>query len=548
LLTGKSCPLSQILIVDDSPGDRAMVQFLLKNGEDSPWNILEAATGSDGLEMAGLWRPDCILLDYRLPDMEGTEFLRRLPDKIPVIMLTSGPTGHVAVQAMKLGAIDFLTKDALRRDTLQSAVKAGLLRMRAMRQQDIHRMYARLVEIIATSDDLASATTPLLTALCECFNWELGAWWQLNSNGEFECRLMLPVSASWERYAESLQHAKPARGEGFLYGAASSGRPVWISLDTPDGKCQAVACPVQSDAGVTEVIAGYGRWLDLTNEDHSRALLNAALQIGQFVSRGQALEALRASERELADTFDNAPTGIHWTSAGGVILRLNRRLAEILGYSVEELLGRNIADFHLDRDVAADYLRRLRAGETVLDLEATLRAKDGTHRYVLMNSNARFENGKFIHSRSFTRDFTIRKQAQDKLGRTSEELARSNADLEQFAYVASHDLMEPLRTISSFTTLLTRHLDGKLDSTAAEYFHHLRDAVSRMQSLIDDLLAYSTVRNTTLEPKLRDTAEIFVKSLQNPNPAKVPLSSSPSPSRPRRKTEAAPDTGTSACS
>jgi signal transduction histidine kinase len=149
-------PPLRILIVDDSPEDREFYQRLLQKNEVRRYEFLEAESGEEGLEIVDRESPDCLLLDYRLPDVDGLEFLSRLAGegrRLPVIILTGQGNEAVAVEAMKNGAQDYLLKGAVTRDRLQSAVENAVERVALRRKVEeqtgeLQRMYQDLEVLV----------------------------------------------------------------------------------------------------------------------------------------------------------------------------------------------------------------------------------------------------------------------------------------------------------------------------------------------------------------------------------------------------------------
>ena len=140
---------------------------------------------------------------------------------------------------------------------------------------------------------------------------------------------------------------------------------------------------------------------------------NHALR-AEIVERRRVGEELHRSQEELADFFENATVGLQWVGPDGIILRANRAELEMLGYERDEYVGHSITQFHADSDVIEDILQRLARRETLVDYQARLRAKDGSIRHVMIDSNVKWEGDRFINTRWFTRDITERKRAEDE--------------------------------------------------------------------------------------------------------------------------------------
>ncbi|UFZ03581.1 PAS domain S-box protein [Bradyrhizobium ontarionense] len=249
---------------------------------------------------------------------------------------------------------------------------------------------------------------------------------------------------------------------------------------------------------------GVGRDLYGVRKDGTQIPVEIGLNPIQTANGSMILSAITdITERKLAEerfrlVVEACPSGMIMTDASGKIVLVNAEAERLFGYAREELYGKSIDILvpsavraghakHRDGFLTQPEARRMGVGRDLYGVR-----KNGTQIPIEIGLNPIRTNDGLMILSAIT-DIAERKRATQALAARTEELQRSNADLEQFAYVASHDLQEPLRMVSSYTELLAEHYKDTLDETSEKYIRYAVDGAKRMQRLVKDLLAYSRV-------------------------------------------------------
>ncbi|MEA5598666.1 PAS domain S-box protein [Rivularia sp. UHCC 0363] len=266
------------------------------------------------------------------------------------------------------------------------------------------------------------------------------------------------------------------------------------------------------------------------NADRVISYVGTATDITQ---RKQSESALQESEKRFRSTFEQAAVGIAHADLSGKFIRVNQKLCDILSYSREELLQLRFHEITYQDDLESDLkqVRDLLADRTEnFSMDKRYVCKNGSIIWVEMTvSFVRRANGSPEYFLGVIQDISQRKQAETQmqlrsqeleqlnilLTQTTAQLRKRNSELDQFAYVASHDLKAPLRAIANLSQWLEDDLSEVLEVENRHHLELLRQRVYRMEALIDGLLQYSRIGRVDVAEEMVDVGMLLEEIIEN---------------------------------
>jgi PAS domain S-box-containing protein len=319
------------------------------------------------------------------------------------------------------------------------------------------------------------------TGLLVCYNAEAAALWGRTPDLESGCERFCGAHRLCSVDGTAIDHAEGPVAEVLRSGTTQ--KNVVLSLERPDGS----AFPVLVNARALKDSAG-----------RVQGAINCFQEIAaeSYVQR-----QVQQKNQDLEDFFENSAIGLHIVSGEGVIQRANKAELHLLGYAAEEYVGRHIAEFHADAPVIGDILQRLACGQRLDRYPARLRAKDGSIKHVLITSNSRFEDGRFINTRCFTMDVTRLQEAEAARHESEERLAATH-EAAPVGIAEADENGDLLRVNNALCAITGRTREELLSISFLDYTHQAdrkEDAELYARQVRGELANY-TIRKRVVRP------------------------------------------------
>ena len=492
-----------ILIVEDNSIDREHYRRSLLADSSCDYQLLEATSVSEGLSLCRSKDIDAILLDYCLPDENGLSFLSALRSESngsspPVVMVTGEGDERIAIEAMKLGAEDYLPKRHLTAVLLQETMRSTIEKS-ALRRQ-LKATEADRIEIEFERDRFFDLSLDLMAIA--------------TIDGYY-----LRLNPAWEKTVGFTRGELMA--EPYLY---------WVHPD--DRSATSVVGQSLSDGGIVMSFEnrhlckdGSYRWLSWNSSPYEGK--DIVYAVARDITEKKEAELIRQKNEEtirfqLAEIemiYSTAPIGLCSIDLDLRFVRINEHLAKIDGLSIEDHIGRSIREVipGVADQLEPVYRQVIESRKPIVDMEvhgSTLDQPTVMRDWIVSYYPQILPDGRVIGVNSMVQEITDRKK-------TLATLEERNQELNRFAHVVSHDLKAPLRAVSNLSQWIEDDLEGLLPADTQYQMTLLRHRVDRMAATIDGLLDYACIGQSSTLPEEFSVAELLTEAIDSlaPPPA-----------------------------
>lgn len=389
-------------------------------------------------------------------------------------------------------------------------------------------------QVLAQSPRPAEAIPEILRAIGDSLGWEYGAMWRVDpQDGVLRCGEMWHAkSPRLTQFASLCRLTSFTSGIGLPGRVWENGQPAWIPDVVHDqnfprgpaadraGLHAAFAFPISVGSDVLGVIEFFSHEIEQPDDELLRMLAAVGSQVGQFLKRRQAEEALAHERHLLHCLLDNLPDSIYFKDHDSRITRISRGLAQRLGLSdPAEAVGKTDFDYFSDEHARlawADEQEVIRSGEPLVGKEEKETWTDGRERWVLTTKMPlRDPDGRIVGTFGISRDITERKRAEQELVRAKEVAETATRTKSEFLANMSHEIRTPLNGIIGMTELA---LDTDLSPETREYLGMVKTSADHLLTVINDILDFSKIEAGKLDLEvvdfcLRDTLDDTVATL-----------------------------------